>query len=177
MTLNLPRWIPIATTPSIYRLLWVMCSFKNSPLFPIFVNWLENLTKWRLLSISSIPGWTFDDKCYLGGQKWPWPCPIYPVKAQTSLAPLSWFPGSHIPTAHVHQCCRVQSYANSHAIAYEIRKIQSVNHIPGIHDNRRPVTFDFNSVLESCFTHAYIYGILCVNGSFKCLAWALVFVN
>ena len=74
----------------------------------------------------------------------------YAVKAQTSLAPLSWFPGSHIPTAHVHQCCRFQSYANSHAIAYEIykRNLQSVNHIPGIHDNGRPVTFDFNSVLN-----------------------------
>ena len=109
MTLNLPRWTPIAPTPSIYRLLWVMCSFKNSPLFPIFANWLcrpfssvvrrpscvvrrpscvvrrpssvvRNLTKWRLLYISSIPGWTFDDKCYLGGQKWLWPCPIYAVK-------------------------------------------------------------------------------------------------
>ena len=76
MTLNLPRWTPIAPTPSIYHLLWVMCSFKNSPLFPIFVNWLENLTKWRLLYMSSIPGWTFDDKRYLGGQKWHWPCPI-----------------------------------------------------------------------------------------------------
>ena len=70
---HMPRWTPIA---SIYRLLWVMCSFKNSPLFPIFVNWLENLTKWRLLYMSSIPGWTFDDKRYLGGQKWLWPCPI-----------------------------------------------------------------------------------------------------
>ena len=64
----------------------------------------------------------------------------YAVKAQTSLAPLSWFPGSRIPTAHVHQCCRFQSYANSHAIAYEIykRNLQSVNHIPGIHDNGPP---------------------------------------
>ena len=44
--------------------------------------------------------------------------------------------------------CRFQSYANSHAIAYEIykRNLQSVNHIPGIHDNGRPVTSDFNSV-------------------------------
>ena len=72
----------------------------------------------------------------------------YAVKAQTSLAPLSLFPGSRVPTAHLHQCCRFQSYANSHAIAYEIykRNLQNVNHIPGIHDNGRPVTFDFNSV-------------------------------
>ena len=79
---------------------------------------------------------------------------IYAVKAQTSLAPLSWFPGSRIPTAHVHQCCRFQSYANSHAIAYEIykRNVQSVNRIPGPDPRQRttwsrPVTFDFNSVL------------------------------
>ena len=44
----------------------------------------------------------------------------YAVKVQRSLAPLSRFCGSHIPTAHAHQCCRFQSYARSHAIAYEI---------------------------------------------------------
>ena len=51
--------------------------------------------------------------------------PLYAVKAQTSLAPLSWFPGSRIPTAPVHQCCRFQSYAKSrklHAIPYDIYK-------------------------------------------------------
>ena len=68
-----------------------------------------------------------------------------------SVAPLSWFPGSRIPTAHVHQCCRFQSYAKSrrlHAVAHEIdkRNLESVNHIPGIHDNGRVVTSDFNSV-------------------------------
>ena len=56
-----------------------------------------------------------------------------------SLAPLSWFPGSRKPTAHVHQCCRFQSYAKSrrlHAIANEIykRNLHCVNHIPGIHN-------------------------------------------
>ena len=80
----------------------------------------------------------------------------YAVKVQRSLAPLSWFPGSRKPTAHVHQCCRFQSYAKSrrlHAIANEIynRNLHCVNHIPGIHDNGPPtdhiVTFDFNSVL------------------------------
>ena len=54
---------------------------------------------------------------------------IYAVKAQTSLAPLSWFPGSRKPTAHVHQCCRFSEYE-----IYK-RNLQSVNHIPGIHDN------------------------------------------
>ena len=32
---------------------------------------------------------------------------------QRSLAPLSRFSGSHIPSAHEQQCCRFQSYANS----------------------------------------------------------------
>ena len=79
----------------------------------------------------------------------------YAVKAQTSLAPLSRFRGSHITTAHEQQCCRFQSYAKTVpspmkidkrnwpelcedcAIANEIdkRNWQSVNHIPGIHDN------------------------------------------
>ena len=35
------------------------------------------------------------------------------VKAQTSLAPLSRFRGSHITTAHEQQCCRFQSYAKT----------------------------------------------------------------
>ena len=43
---------------------------------------------------------------------------LYAVKAQTSLAPLSRFRGSLITTAHAHQCCRFQSYAETHAIAY-----------------------------------------------------------
>ena len=37
----------------------------------------------------------------------------YAVKAQTSLAPLSRFRGSHVTTAHAHQCCRFQSYART----------------------------------------------------------------
>ena len=49
---------------------------------------------------------------------------LYAFKVQRSLAPLSWIPGSRKPTAHVHQCCRFQSYAKSrrlHAIANEIK--------------------------------------------------------
>ena len=38
---------------------------------------------------------------------------IYAVKVHRSLAPLSRFRGSHIPTAHEQECCRFQSYANS----------------------------------------------------------------
>ena len=36
---------------------------------------------------------------------------LVPFKAQTSLAPLSRFRGSHVTTAHEQQCCRFQSYA------------------------------------------------------------------
>ena len=63
------------------------------------------------------------------------PPPLYAVKVQRSLAPLSRFRGSHIPSAHEQQCCRFQSYANSCVIAYEIYRFHCVNHIPGIHDN------------------------------------------
>ena len=71
--------------------------------------------------------------------------PLYAVKVQRSLAPLSWFPGSCKSTAHVHQCCRFQSYAKSrrlHAITNEIykRNLHCVNHIPKIHDNGPPRT-------------------------------------
>ena len=39
----------------------------------------------------------------------------YTVEAQTSLAPLSWFHGSCVTTAHAHQCCifQTQSYAKT----------------------------------------------------------------
>ena len=37
----------------------------------------------------------------------------YAVKVQRSLAPLSRFRGSHIPSAHEQHCCRFQSFANS----------------------------------------------------------------
>ena len=37
----------------------------------------------------------------------------YAVEAQTSLAPLSWFHGSRVTTAHAHQCCIFQSYAKT----------------------------------------------------------------
>ena len=69
--------------------------------------------------------------------------PLYAVKVQRSLAPLSWFPGSRKPTAHVHKWCTFQSYAKSrrlHAIANEIYKwnLHCVNRILGIHDNGPP---------------------------------------
>ena len=74
----------------------------------------------------------------------------YAVKAQTSLAPLSWFPGSHIPTAHVHQCCRFQSYAKSRRLHAVLHEAKFTKREPHSWDPRqwttwsRPVTFDFN---------------------------------
>ena len=61
----------------------------------------------------------------------------YAVKVQRSLAPLSRFRGSHIPSAHEQQCCRFQSYANSvrSPMKFTSRNWHCVNHIPGIHDN------------------------------------------
>ena len=80
-------------------------------------------------------------------QRW-----VYAVKVQRSLAPLSWFPGSRKPTAHVHQCCRFQSYAKSrrlHAIANEIYIAWTT--FLGSTTTATPtdhVTFDFNSILQ-----------------------------
>ena len=73
-----------------------------------------------------------------------WKRSIYAVKAQTSLAPLSWCGPLRLVHANLLRTCtnvgRFQSYAKSrrlHAIANEIdmRNLQSVNRIPGIHDN------------------------------------------
>ena len=44
----------------------------------------------------------------------------YAVKARTSLAPLSQFPGSRVTTAHAHQCCTFQSLCEDCAVANEI---------------------------------------------------------
>ena len=60
----------------------------------------------------------------------------YAVKAQTSLAPLSWFRGSRVTTTHAHQCCIFQSYAKTavaNEIDYEID--DAWTNIHGIHDN------------------------------------------
>ena len=78
---------------------------------------------------------------------------LYAVKVQRSLAPLSRFRGSHIPSAHEQECCRFQSYASC-AIAYEIYKRNVALREPHSWDPRqrttwsRVVTLDFNSVLK-----------------------------
>ena len=76
---------------------------------------------------------------------------LYAVKAQTSLASLSWCGPLRLVHANLVRTCtnvsnsRFQSYAKSrrlHAIANEIdmRNLQRVNRIPGIHDNGPPRT-------------------------------------
>ena len=74
---------------------------------------------------------------------------LYAVIAQTSLAPLSWCGPLRLVHANLLRTCtnvsRFQSYAKSrrlHAIANEIdmQNLQSVNRIPGIHDNGPPRT-------------------------------------
>ena len=60
----------------------------------------------------------------------------YVVEAQTSLAPLSWFHGSRVTTAHVHQCCIFQSYAKT--VPSRMNEIDYA--WTSIHDNGHVVT-------------------------------------
>ena len=67
-----------------------------------------NIQKKKKKIIDDVLEINYQSCCILSGP----PC-IYAVKAQTSLAPLSRFRGSHITTAHEQQCCRFQSYAKA----------------------------------------------------------------
>ena len=73
--------------------------------------------------------------------------PLYAVTAQTSLAPLSWFHGSRVTTAHAHQCCIFQSYAKTvpSRIKLTIREPASMT----TDTWSRRVTSDFNSVYSN----------------------------
>ena len=57
---------------------------------------------------------------------------LHAVEAQTSLAPLSWFHGSRVTTAHAHQCCIFQRDC---AVANEIDYAWA-----SIHDNGHVIT-------------------------------------
>ena len=80
---------------------------------------------------------------------------VYAVKAQTSLAPLSRFLGSHVTTAHAHQCCRFQSYAKTVPSRMKLTSKIYKAWTTYSWDPRqrttwsRLVTSDFNSVLLS----------------------------
>ena len=153
---------------TIYYLLWAYCKEKKPKKATHFISW-EPQGHYRCTkSMATVPFWLSPDNklvyrfvCtpkQIWGQSY-WLCCQsfqYAVKAQTSLAPLSWFPGSHIPTAHVHQCCRFQSYANSHATPYEIYK--SVNRIPGIHHNGPPRTTLWRLTLTAYSQSSEIFG-------------------
>ena len=99
---------------------------------------------------------------------------VYAVKAQTSLAPLSWFHGSRVTTAHVHQCCIFQSYAKTVPSRMKLTMkltmreptfMGSMTTDPrdhGVH-----VTSDFNSVLVS--KHSNPVFVVGINWYFVCL--------
>ena len=84
-------------------------------------------------------------------------CTLYAVKAQTSLAPLSWFHGSRVTTAHVHQCCRFQSYAKTVPSRMKLTMKLTMRE-PAFMGSMttdtwsRRVTSDFNSVYDSPMT-------------------------
>ena len=73
----------------------------------------------------------------------------YAVKAQTSLAPLSWFHGSRVTTAHAHQCCIFQSYAKTvpSRMKLTMREPTFMGSMTTDTWSRR-VTSDFNSVYK-----------------------------
>ena len=176
------KLVPVALGPiaprSRYGILWVIffCSFKNSPLFPICVNWLENLTKLTLLSTSSIPGWTFDDKCYLAGQKGVWTYPggviITPMRVYAIYS--AWFvPLKTLFPIFVNWLGKLTEW-----------RLLSISSIPGW-------TFDdkcylggqnwlwpcpIGVMLHARLLHSCMYGFLWVICSFKCLALALFFI-
>ena len=75
------------------------------------------------------------------------PAWVYAVEAQTSLAPLSWFHGSRVTTAHAHQCCIFQSYAKTVPSRMKLTMILTMREPASMTTDTwsRRVTSDFNS--------------------------------
>ena len=75
------------------------------------------------------------------------------VKAQTSLAPLSWFHGSRVTTAHAHQCCIFQSYAKTVPSRMKLTMKLTMREPASMTTDTwsQRVTSDFNSV----YTHIH----------------------
>ena len=67
-------------------------------------------------------------------------------KAQTSLAPLPWFHGSRVTTAHVHQCCIFQSNAKTVPSRMKLTMREPASMATDTWSRR--VTSDFNSVFK-----------------------------
>ena len=65
---------------------------------------------------------------------------VYAVEAQTSLAPLSWFHGSRVTTAHAHQCCIFQSYAKTVPSRMKLTMKLTIDAWASIHDNGHVIT-------------------------------------
>ena len=84
-------------------------------------------------------------------------CTLYAVKAQTSLAPLSWFHGSRITTAHAHQCCTFQSYAKTVPSRIKLTMKLTMREPASMTTDTwsRRVTSDFNSVLLKLYNTCY----------------------
>ena len=77
----------------------------------------------------------------------------YAVKAQTSLAPLSWFHGSCVTTAHAHQCCIFQSYAKTVPSRMKSTMCEPASMTTDTWS--RHMTSDFNSVFEWSFEWSF----------------------
>ena len=80
----------------------------------------------------------------------------YAVKAQTSLAPLSWFHGSRVTTAHAHQCCIFQSYAKTVPSRMKLTMKLTMREPASMTTDTwsRRVTSDFNSVYNISYAAA-----------------------
>ena len=70
----------------------------------------------------------------------------YAVEAQTSLAPLSWFHGSRVTTAHAHQCCIFQSYEKTVPMRMKLTMREPASMTTDTWSRR--VTSDFNSAFS-----------------------------
>ena len=99
---------------------------KTPPFLSRGVFWLVQTPYSRISELHPemhcvIPFFHFQSLINHREERWTQPLPRscsnlwrqYAVKAQTSLAPLSRFRGSHVTTAHAHQCCRFQTYAKT----------------------------------------------------------------
>ena len=97
---------------------------------------------------------------------------LYAVKVQRSLAPLSRFRGSHITTAHAHQCCRFQSYAKTVPSRMKLAKRE-----PHSWDPRQRttwsglVTSDFNSVLQICLSNHFRFSASVFSLVYFCISF------
>ena len=102
----------------------------------------------------------------------------YAVKVQRSLAPLSRFPGSHIPTAHAQECCSFQSYSNSVRSPMKLTLREPHSWDPRQRTTwSRVVTSDFNSVLPCTWTmNGEVHGESVMHNNVKrCLhKWILI---